>query len=359
MSQTKAISALISILLLLHCNRAQADDSAASIAAGGLVPRQENRITMARELLRISPDHIVVDYDFRNDSNQDVTTEVAFPIPAYQGGPNTPSVKLASFASLKLSIDGQQRDFSIEAKALLHKQDVSPILLEEHVDIATFGHWHDATKSDDRDYSPDFERLSQAEQKRLLALDLFDEDSNPNWEVHLQYHWTQTFKAHSSTHIRHEYTPNEGFQVISLSAVDALLATNGNLAKLEDQGRTDEIRQMQSFCPDRSLLQGISHRMHQYDNEEGSYFYPHWVDFILTTANTWKKPIEDFTLIIERTPSSTANTQTFISFCSPRKTPVEKLDANHFSVHLKDFIPSEELHLGFLDLPKAKAQKAK
>jgi len=59
------------------------DDSAASIAPGGLVARRERRIVMAKKVLRISPEKVVVDYDFRNDTDQDVTTEVAFPIPPY------------------------------------------------------------------------------------------------------------------------------------------------------------------------------------------------------------------------------------------------------------------------------------
>src|ERR1035441_1123966 len=60
-----------------------ADDSAVAIATGGLVPRRETRIVMAKEVLQISNKKVVVDYDFRNDTDQDVTTEVAFPIPPY------------------------------------------------------------------------------------------------------------------------------------------------------------------------------------------------------------------------------------------------------------------------------------
>ena len=45
------------------------------------MPRRETRIVMAREVLQISAKKVVVDYDFRNDTNQDVTSEVAFPIP--------------------------------------------------------------------------------------------------------------------------------------------------------------------------------------------------------------------------------------------------------------------------------------
>ena len=62
----------------------RADDGAASIAAGGVIlMKREPRIVMAKEVLSISPLRVLVDYDFRNDSDEDITTEVAFPIPAY------------------------------------------------------------------------------------------------------------------------------------------------------------------------------------------------------------------------------------------------------------------------------------
>jgi hypothetical protein len=62
---------------------ALADDGAASIAAGGIVMTRESRITMAKEVLFISESKVVVDYDFRNDTDADITTEIAFPIPDF------------------------------------------------------------------------------------------------------------------------------------------------------------------------------------------------------------------------------------------------------------------------------------
>ena len=73
-----------SSLLILAAVYLHADDGAASIAEGGLVVmKREPRITMAKEVLQISSKKVVVDYDFRNDSDQDITTDVAFPIPDY------------------------------------------------------------------------------------------------------------------------------------------------------------------------------------------------------------------------------------------------------------------------------------
>ncbi len=38
---------------------------------------------MQKEVLRISESKVQVDYEFRNDTASDITTEVAFPVPAY------------------------------------------------------------------------------------------------------------------------------------------------------------------------------------------------------------------------------------------------------------------------------------
>jgi len=83
------------------------------------------------------------------------------------------------------------------------------------------------------------------------------------------------------------------------------------------------------------------------------------VDFILTTANTWKTPIEDFTLIVERPKpdkliatkaSSRAPNETVVSFCWAG--PIEKTDANHFEAHLTNFVPKKELRVGFVSIDR-------
>jgi hypothetical protein len=77
------------------------------------------------------------------------------------------------------------------------------------------------------------------------------------------------------------------------------------------------------------------------------------VDFILTSANTWQRPIEDFTLIIERGKPEQGEKR-LISFCSPENGKVERLDADHFQVHLTNFVPTSELRIGFFDMPLPK-----
>jgi hypothetical protein len=334
---------------------ARADDSAASIAAGGLVARRETRIVMAKEVLRISPQQVVVDYDFRNDTDQDVTTEVAFPVPPYTYGPDNPAISDASFSDFKLFVDGKMVAFQTEAKATLNGKDVTAILTADKIDIASFGHLKETDGASPAIHTPDVARLPQAEQQRLAKLGLFDaEDGWVFWTVHLQYHWTQTFPAHSTTHIRHQYTPVEGSELMLPDTVKNVFGHKQPTGDADTvKYALQDMKLLEGLCPDPSLLTGMIARIEASGPGYGQYAHPHWVDFILTSANTWKQPIEDFTLIVERGKPEEENTQVSVSLCSPQNAPVTKLDANTFQVHLTNFVPKTELRIGYFDVPQA------
>jgi hypothetical protein len=206
---------------------------------------------------------------------------------------------------------------------------------------------------------PDFTRLPKAAQSKLFKEGLF-EDQGGNlifslYTVHLQYHWTQRFPAHSTVHIRHEYTPVEGW--IDYMPADALqlALTPGSAQKDAKRWSDSGAKDISSFCPEPELLRGMIRRISEDKNDLEDYksFPTHWVDFILTSANTWRRPIEDFTLIVER-PQPKQDWKTLISFCSPANGKVEKLDMDHFQVHLTNFVPASELHIGFFEIPLAK-----
>jgi hypothetical protein len=348
----------------------RADDSAASIAAGGLVPRRETRIVMAKEVLKIGLRKVVVDYDFRNDSDEDVVTEVAFPVPPYENDfAQGPALEQSSFKSFKLWVDGEPVHFELESKAMLKDKDITTLLNANQIDIPTFGHFVDTVdKSHNEVFKcPDYARLSQSAKDRLVKAGIFDRENAQwgwgKWTVHLQYHWLQVFPAHAIVHIRHEYAPVVGFTQVQSDAAEGLLTqqATGRLDKNQD-----EIRLLADFCADRSFLNSLmrkfrenkAHAVSENDRFMAGVGYPRWVDFILTTANTWQRPIEDFTLIVER-PDSEKGEKTLISFCSPNGGKVEKLDVDHFQVHLTNFVPSAELHIGFFDLPgSASANRA-
>jgi hypothetical protein len=324
------------LLLAAACfnSVAIADDGAASIAAGGIVMTREPRITMAKEVLFISESKVRVDYDFRNDTDADITTEVAFPIPDYDldMGEINPSTQWLD--DFRLWVDGKLIRYQIEAKAILRGQDYSGLLRSMNVDVSSFG------RSTDNDTQLQIERLSAAQKEHLAKLGLIDKVdqgyAGANWKVRKKYYWSQTFPAHGVVHIRHEYTPALGN--INSVAYGTMLTT-GKVSENDYE--------LASVCPTSGLL-GVLRRDKQLPHHWVSIDY---VDFILTTANTWKTPIEDFTLDVERSPlakdpNHPATGVNYVSFCWDG--PTEKVDANHFRVHKANFIPSKELRVGFL-----------
>jgi hypothetical protein len=319
--------ALLLILALSQSATTLADDGAASIAAGGLiVMKREGRIAMAKEVLFISARKVTVDYDFRNDTNADITTEVAFPIPSYSlASDQNPASQ--GFDDFKLWVEGKPTSFEIEAKAMLRGRDYSALLKSFRIDIASGGN------STSNDQSPQLRKLNSTQKARLIKASLIDNANSPAalWSVEKKYYWLQTFPAHTTIHIRHEYTP--------------VLGNSNNTFWFEQSAYTenDKIEGAKSFCADPALLKILKPLSERKDRMLPLFY----VDFVLTTANTWKRPIEDFTLVVER-PHGQKSLQTFVSFCWDG--PITKLDDDHFSAHTVDFIPKKELHIGFVEV---------
>jgi hypothetical protein len=332
---------LLAVAACLAVHPLHADDGAASIAAGGLVlMKREPRTTMAKEILQISPRRVTVDYDFRNDSDVPITTVVAFPVPAYTFGEDSETFGDPAFSDFQLTIDGSHATFSIETRAFADKRDITALLARSHIDAATFGNWD--SKQHDYDVIPDFRRASPQAQQLLTTAGAF-KDGEPNWSVAKKYYWTQTFPPHTTIHIRHQYTP----------AIGGMNSVGYGLTEPADPY---EAKQMDSLCLEpasRARLTALSQR----NDRQVPYNY---VDFILTTANTWKTPIEDFTLIVERPeadksrrslePKIDPMDESLVSFCW--NGPVTKTDANHFTAHQTNFIPTKELRIGYISVDR-------
>jgi len=313
-----AIAVLIALPL-------RADDGAASIAAGGLVlMKHEPRIVMAKEVLSISENKVAVDYDFRNDSAENITTEVAFPIPAYKAETDGPSSSQAGFDDFKLTINGAPATFQTEVRAFTKKGEITAPLKNMKVDAASFGHLDDQQTK-----TTDVFRLRAAQRKQLVALGALDSQDQmmPTWRVEKKYHWTQTFPAHGTVHIRHEYTP--------------VVGASNSVSEPE----------YSSMCPSPELRKSVA----KDGSSESNPAVLEYVDFILTTANSWKTPIEDFTLNIERPSDDYPINEVSLCWAGP----VTKVDANHFSAHVSNLVPKKELRVGFIHSTWTRAEAKK
>jgi hypothetical protein len=325
-----ALYAIVSIAFLSATRSLRGDDGAASIAAGGIVMVREPRITMQKEVLRISESKVQVDYEFRNDTETDITTEVAFPVPAYSLDWDEHSLREQGFEDFVLMVEGAKVHFDCQVRAKLKGRDVSSTLKRYGIDIGTFGHF-----DEERHWAKDVRRLSASQRNALIHAGLLypeDDQDEARWSVEKKYYWSQNFPAHSLIHISHQYTPALGSFNTAEPGLLEPQVENGVYA-----------RELDSFCIDPPLRKTLSAYAQRHD-ELVPYSY---VDFILTTANTWKTPIEDFTLIVER-PTHKDSQQTLVSFCW--NGPVTKIDDTHFSAHATNLIPKKELRIGFFDV---------
>ncbi len=299
--------------------------------------KREPRIVMAKEVLQISAREVIVDYDFRNDSDEDVTTEVAFPIPDYEFNPDLDG-STQGFDDFRLWIDGSPAHYQVEARAFVKGKEYTALLNKMHVDVASYGHGpvRDDGGNEVRE-SKDIARLSLAQRDQLRKAGIIAQDRDePKWRVKKKYYWQQAFPAHKAVHIRHKYTPVLG----SANSVIYGLRSNPDPAMAKE---------MKSFCLD----DGLRNRLQQIAASQDQWASYSYVDFILTTANTWRTPIEDFTLIVERPHwknRGEADLADYVSFCWDG--PVVKVDADHFSAHTTNLIPKKELRIGFFSVER-------
>ena len=300
----KILFVVASFLVLTVC--ASANDSAVETAVGGLKLRKEHSVLMKKERLYISRKMVRVEYEFLNTSNDPVTSEIAFPIPPIKYVVDDPGGR-RDFTNFKAWIDDVPASVKKEVRAFVKDRDVTEDLKNAKLSIETFGNYdvNEATNS--------FQSLKPEIRAKLVKIGaLKAKDYWPQWEVHIKYHWHQEFPPGTIVRIKHEYKPVAGF---------------GGAG----------IKDFKQYCKDTCIDQKTFAELKK--REKDKYFDIHWVSYILTTANTWKTPLEDFELIVEGKKGD------LISFCWDG--PVEKVGPEKFRAQIKDFVPQKDLKVYF------------
>lgn len=348
----RSLAITLCIQFLLPCTL-QGNDGAAEIALGGIRLKQERRVAMVKERLFISKKKVRVEYEFLNESKEDVTTEVAFPLPEYfydgfvrnmMRGINEDKWTEERVTPFKVWVDGLEARYSTEVTAKLGKQDITAILNNYKIRIDTFGDFEQGINQPDKvtQSTSQMDKLSIDQLGKLVAMGAIktagidaSERNAPCWTVHKTHHWNQVFPAGKILKIAHEYQPHLG------------IATD---FYIEDMLKPSEFAynlHAEPACPSEEWIRMVRHAIRDREAKQPAHISYHrtavsgrWVRYILTTANTWKTPIHDFELVVEDDPDE------FVSFCWDG--PIEKFGANTFRARLKDFIPSKELTVYFL-----------
>src|SRR5579862_4305010 len=156
------------------------DGSSEATPVGGIRLKREARISMEKERLTIGRDRVTVEYEFLNTTNQDITVEVAFPIPGYGLGSRYSPSFHGDLEGWHVWVEGKELNYQTEVKAVADPSpavpgnsdglDQAPLLRRMLVDIESFGHFQV-----DGYITPDVQKLPKAQQEELTRAGLLDE----------------------------------------------------------------------------------------------------------------------------------------------------------------------------------------
>ncbi len=333
----------LALLLCLLPAFSLANDGFGGLTGTGLQFNKTDKVRMVREDLLLSPTRIEVRYLFHNDGAQPVQGEVIFPLPPI----SLPALYNADFAlderqlatdnpiNFTLRIDGKDQPVQVERIAIIEPpyeegrktslnydspgKDVTAVLKQYDIPLSLA--YEQVTAA--------LARLPQDKRKRLQELQLVDvfegEAPMPLWSIMLRYHWPQSFAAGQDLRIEHSYNPAPPGGIFTWPASRKEIDTYYQ-------------QQIRDYCIDESTQRGLSKRLNTLGKEDtagtGMAIY---LDYILTTANTWKGPIGTFHLTVDK-----GKPDNILSLCIDG---LRKTGPTRFEMEQSNFTPRRDLRL--------------
>jgi hypothetical protein len=283
----RTIRNAVCLMSLLVPAAAMADDSSAQLGAGGLVLTHSAQIRLTDEDLRISPRNVAARFAFVNEGKSDVDTVVAFPLPdidtsRFSEEPlgRTTGDPL-NFVGFTVTENGRSVPFKIEQRAFYKGRDVSDIIRRSGVPLNIV----------DPRFTKTLDGSSPQKLKLLEAADLIDRESgrylHPHWTVSTKFWWQQHFAPGKAVVLEEHYRPVTGQALIGREELD---------------GRNENGRYWtKTYCMDaktRSAALAMLAR-NRSNPQSGNMLTALSVDYVLSTGNNWKGPIERFRLVLD------------------------------------------------------------
>ncbi|UXS42997.1 DUF4424 domain-containing protein (plasmid) [Agrobacterium tumefaciens] len=301
-----------------------ANDTSAVLGVGGLSLTTSEDIVMQSEDLYLSPNEVRVHYVFRNESDRDITTTVAFPLPDIdQSAYETvflPVESQENFVGFHVTADGKSIHPKLEQKAVTDEgADVTAAITKSGLSVnSKLPGWEEKARA-----LPDNVWRDLVGQGLIEAEDVSDRsaDFNVTWNLRATFHWEQTFPAGRTIIVDHRYKPIAGG--VSIFADEA------------------QFKDYSSYCLDDQGKAGVRHLLNQAqagakaDPERAAGISPIEVSYVLTTGANWKGPIEDFRLTIDKEAPHAV-----LSLCM---SGLKKTGPTTFETRRENFTPTEDI----------------
>jgi hypothetical protein len=314
---------------LLAFAPAGANDSTASLDAGGLRLTSSPDIRMESEDLYISRTQVRVVYRFHNTGKRDISTLVAFPLPALaMDDPRDwmlPSRDPVNVVDFQVTVDGRRVEPSVEVKALRFGVDVTDVLRRHGIPPMM------RTRDPDEalwNRISDMPADARGELERYGVIDWsLGPDNKPqanlHWDTYITFYWFQTFPAGRTIEVTHRYSPvpRQFFFVA------------------EELGSAER---QKAYCLDADFQRAVRARLQASPQKLMMGFE---LKYILMTANNWQGPIRRFQLTVEKTRADS-----LVSLCAKG---LRRASPTAFVVSRDNYSPEDDLRILFLEPAEA------
>jgi hypothetical protein len=315
---------------------AVANDTSATLGAGGLVFVRTEDVRLLSEDLYISMDEVRVRYEFHNEGDEDTRTLVAFPLPDITGSPDfmvsIPTEDPENIFGFSTLFNGEPVETQLHRYVFAHNIEFTELLTGMGVPLAPFG---EATLSA-------IAALDDGQKGELLANGLvvpmeFDSGQGwqtkyyPAWTLRSTYSWEAEFPAGETVTVEHSYKPSVGGTV----AVSFLAEPYEGYDPAADYRKR--------FCTDESFVNAVRRTLPDPDEPYGAPFTESWLSYIWSTGANWAGPIGRFHLTIDKDEPTN-----LVSFCWDGE--VTKTSPTTFEMEAEDWYPPWNRELEILIL---------
>ncbi len=320
----------VALVLASLCGApAIANDSAAELSVGGLVFTHTTDVSLESEELTITPDLVVVRYEFLNNTPKPVTLTVGFPLPAIDlsDGDNyaIPVNDASNFLAFETKVDGKPIKFTIHQTAHLGDKDISAALRKAGVPLLPIG--------------PQQARLTEL--PKPVRDDLINQGlllpngTNDRGEQLYTGGWTvktaavrqQTFPPQARVAVEHRYRTSLGVSFDTILRKG--LRQNSGVAAEVQRYRND-------YCITDAFLAGLD-KMSGSKEANTTKVEERRISYVLKTGANWAGPIKDFRMVVDK-----EKPDRLVSFCADNIKPISK---SAFEVRAKDFVPTKDLKI--------------
>lgn len=320
---------------------ALANDSMATLGAGGLTFLTNDKVEMASEDLSISTEQVKVVYEFKSKSDQDQRVLVAFPMPDITGDgdfmASIPTDDPENIFGFQTTFDGQPVDATLHQYAFAVGIDQTAYLKSLGIPLTPYG----------IDTIDKLNALSDAEKDELVHRGLviameydagqgWQTDMTPMWTLKSTYSWEANFKAGATAEVVHTYKPSVGGTV----AVTFLGEP------YEEYDPATEYKN--KYCTDPSFINAVKKTQTDKDDPYSAPFTETWLSYIWSTGNNWNGPIGKFHLTVDK-----GSPDNLVSFCGDN---VKKTGPTTFEMTAENFYPPYNHELEILILNRNKPE---